>query len=226
MLNLTPPDIEAIVLSIQVATCATLLGTPLGFICAYFLVFSNVRGKSLVEGLINLPLVLPPVVVGYLLLLLLGTRGLAGSVLEFLDIRIVFTLAGAIVASTVVGFPLMVRSIKIGLESIDLATVRVSRTLGATWWDSLLTIILPLSLRAIFSGMMLMFARSLGEFGATVILAGNIPGITQTIPLAIYQYTSTPGGDRMALSLCLVSIFLSFGVLLLGEVAVKKLHTG
>ena len=224
MLNLTPPDIEAMVLSIKVATCATLLGTPLGFTCAYFLVFSNMRGKSLVEGFINLPLVLPPVVVGYLLLLVLGTRGLAGPVLEFLDIQIVFTLAGAIVASTVVGFPLMVRSIKIGLESIDISTIKVSRTLGATWWDSLLTIVLPLSLRAIFSGMMLMFARSLGEFGATVILAGNIPGITQTIPLAIYQCKSTPGGDRMALSLCLISSLLSFGVLLLGEAAVKKLH--
>ncbi len=223
MFNLTPPDIEAILLSFKVAISATVLATPFGFATAHFLVFSNMRGKSVVEGIINLPLVLPPVVIGYLLLLLLGQRGLAGPVLEFFDIRIVFTLAGAIVASTVVGFPLMVRSIKIGLESIDLSTVKVSRTLGASWWDSLLTIILPLSMRAVFAGMTLMFARSLGEFGATVILAGNIPGVTQTIPLAIYQYTSTPGGDKMALSLCFVSICLSFGALFFSEMATKRI---
>jgi molybdate transport system permease protein len=117
----------------------------------------------------------------------------------------------------VVGFPLLVRSIRTGMEDIDERYLQASRTLGARWWDTLLTIILPLSGRAVLAGMTLMFARSLGEFGATIILAGNIPGVTQTIPLAIYQYTSSPGGDGMARALCLVSIGLSFTVLLASE---------
>ncbi|MCW5200146.1 molybdate ABC transporter permease subunit, partial [Desulfobulbus sp. F1] len=175
------------------------------------------------EGLVNLPLVLPPVVTGYLLLLLFGRKGWLGQLLLHFDLRIVFTLRGAIIASAVVGFPLLVRSIRIGMEGIDRQYIQAARTLGATWWDTLYTIIIPLCSRAILAGMTLMFARSMGEFGATVILAGNIPGVTQTIPLAIYQYTSTPGGDSRALTLCLVSICLSFAVLLIGETANRNL---
>lgn len=221
MFSLTPQDTQAIILSLQVAATATLLSTPLGIAVAHLLAYSRVPGRSILEGIINLPLVLPPVVVGYLLLLTFGRNGILGPVLEVLHIRVIFTLSGAVIASAVVGFPLLVRSIRIGMESIDPSYIKVSRTLGACWWDSLLTITLPLSKRAIFSGMTLMFARSLGEFGATVILAGNIPGVTQTIPLAIYEYTSTPGGDSMALTLCLVSIILSFVVLLISEAATR-----
>ncbi|WP_163336178.1 molybdate ABC transporter permease subunit [Desulfopila sp. IMCC35008] len=222
MLTLSPQDIEAIGLSLKVAISATLISTPMGIGVAYFLVFSRMRGKSIVEGIINLPLVLPPVVVGYLLLLAFGSNGIIGKLLAGFNIRVVFSLTGAVIASAVVGFPLLVRSIRIGMEAIDPAYARVSRTLGAGWWDSFLTIILPLSLRAVLAGMTLMFARSLGEFGATVILAGNIPGVTQTIPLAIYEYTSVPGGDRMALTLCMVSIGLSFAVLLVSEAATRR----
>ncbi len=132
-------------------------------------------------------------------------------------------MTGAIIASAVVGFPLLVRSVRIGFEGIDPAYLRVSRTLGAGWWDSFISITLPLSSRAIFAGMTLMFARSLGEFGATVILAGNIPGVTQTIPLAIYEYTNSPGGDEMAMILCFVSISLSFIVLLISEGTTRTL---
>lgn len=214
---LTPDDFTAIGLSLQVATIATLLALPAGFGAAYILAFSKIRGKALLEGIINLPLVLPPVVIGYLLLLAFGNNGLLGPVFDSLGIQIVFSLKGAILASMVVGFPLLVRSIRIGLESIDKHYIWASRTLGAGWWDTLLSVILPLSYKATLAGMTLMFARSLGEFGATIILAGNIPGITQTIPLAIFQYTTTPGGDRMALHLCLVSIGLSYGVLLISE---------
>jgi molybdate transport system permease protein len=217
MLNFSAQDIHAIKLSMEVATAATLLSAPAGFLIAYILVFIKLPAKSLFEGLINLPLVLPPVVVGYLLLLLFGNAGFLGPVLASLHIRIIFTMAGAVVASAVVGFPLLVRSIRIGMEGIDIRYIQASRTLGASWWDTLLTITLPLSGKAILAGMTLMFARSLGEFGATIILAGNIPGVTQTIPLAIYDYTNTPGGDPMALSLCLVSIVLSFTVLLVSE---------
>ncbi len=223
MFSLTPDDLLAIKLSVQVAVTATIIALPAGFGAAYMLALSNIRGKAVLEGIINLPLVLPPVVTGYLLLLLLGRNGWLGKALALFDIRIIFTLRGAVIASAVVGFPLLVRSIRIGLENIDKQYIQASRTLGAHWWDTLFTITIPLCSRAILAGTTLMFARSLGEFGATIVLAGNMPGVTQTIPLAIYQYTSTPGGDRMALSLCLVSILLSFVVLLIGEAANRTL---
>ena len=224
MATLTPQDIQAIQLSVQVAATATVLSLPFGFAAAYLLVFSKIPGRAALEGIVNLPLVLPPVVVGYLLLLLFGHSGSLGPLLRFFDLRIIFTLKGAIIASAVVGFPLLVRSIRIGMEGIEEQYIQAARTLGAGWWDVLRTIILPLSGRAILAGMTLMFARSLGEFGATIILAGNIPGVTQTIPLAIYEYTNTPGGDSMALSLCLVSIALSFVVLLLSEAAARSMR--
>lgn len=223
MLNLSPDDLLAVKLSLQVAAAATLLSLPAGFAAAYLLALTEMRGKAVLEGLINLPLVLPPVVTGYLLLLLFGRNGWLGSLLRLFDIRIIFTLRGAVIASAVVGFPLLVRAIRVGMEGIDRQLMQAARTLGAGWWDTLLTVTLPLCGRAVLAGMTLMFARSLGEFGATIILAGNIPGITRTIPLAIYEYTSTPGGDRMALSLCLVSIGLSFLVLLIGEAANRSL---
>lgn len=223
MLSLSPDDLQAINLSLKVAFSATIITLPIGFAVAYMLAMTNIRGKAILEGIINLPLVLPPVVTGYLLLLLFGKNGWIGQFLHHLDIRIIFTLKAAIIASSVVGFPLLVRSIRIGLEAIDRQYIHASRTLGAKWWDTLFTITIPLCSRAILAGTTLMFARSLGEFGATIVLAGNMPGITQTIPLAIYQYTSIPGGDSMALSLCLVSIVLSFLVLLFGEAVNRKL---
>jgi molybdate transport system permease protein len=223
MLFLQPSDIQAIILSLKVACAATLLTAPLGIGVAYLLSYTRIPGKTVLEGVINLPLVLPPVVIGYLLLVLLGRHGWIGQFLDRFDIRIIFTLTGAVIASSVVGFPLLVRAIRIGMESIDASYYKAARTLGAGPWDAFLTITLPLSGKAIFAGMTLMFARSLGEFGATIILAGNIPGVTQTIPLAIYEYTSSPRGDRMALSLCLVSILLSFIVLLVSSAATRSL---
>ncbi len=223
MLSLSPDDYTAISLSVQVAVSATIVTLPIGFAVAYLLAMTDVRGKAVLEGIVNLPLVLPPVVTGYLLLLLFGRNGWLGQFLSSYGIDIIFTLRGAVIASAVVGFPLLVRSIRIGLEGIDRQYLQASRTLGAKWWDTLFTITIPLCSRAILAGMTLMFARSLGEFGATIVLAGNIPGVTQTIPLAIYQYTSIPGGDSMALSLCLVSIVLSFVVLLIGEAANRSL---
>jgi len=220
---LQPSDLDAIRLSFQVACAATVVSTPLGIGVAYVLVYTRIPGKSLIEGLTNLPLVLPPVVVGYLLLLLFGRRGWIGSWLMEHNIQVIFTLTGAIIASSVVGFPLLVRSIRLGMETIDPAYRMAARTLGSGPWDTFFTVTLPLSGKAVFVGMTLMFARSLGEFGATIILAGNIPGITQTIPLAIYEYTGTPGGDRMALSLCLVSILLSYVVLLISGAASRSL---
>ena len=223
MLSLTPEDIEAILLSLKVALTATILSLPLGFATAWLMVFRSFRGKVLLEVLVNLPLTLPPVVIGYILLLLLGRNGFLGRMLEALDIQVVFTWKAAVIASAFVGFPLLVRSIRLGMESIDRQLIEVSRSLGAHWYDTLLTVILPLSLRGIFAGSSLMFARSLGEFGATIIVAGNIPGLTQTIPLAIYDYASSPSSTMMALSLCIVAVAISVSVLFLHEMLSRNL---
>ncbi|HXE97223.1 MAG TPA: molybdate ABC transporter permease subunit [Dongiaceae bacterium] len=223
MIQLSSTDYDAIRLSLQVAIAATLLSLPFGFAVAYLITFVKFRGKVLLEVLVNLPLTLPPVVVGYLLLLLLGRHGWLGSLLNKADIRLIFTLKAAVIASAIVGFPLLVRSLRIGMEGIDPQLLNASRTLGARWHDTLLTVILPLSVPGLVAGSSLVFARSLGEFGATIIVAGNIPGITQTIPLAIYEYAASPTGETMALSLCLVSVVISLAVLFLHEMMAKKM---
>ena len=220
---LSSTDYDAIRLSVQVAIAATVLSLPFGFAAAYLITFVKFRGKVLLEVLVNLPLTLPPVVVGYFLLLLLGKQGWLGSLLNDAGIRIIFTLKAAVIASAVVGFPLLVRSLRIGMESIDPQIINASRTLGARWHDTLLTVILPLSVPGLVAGSSLMFARSLGEFGATIIVAGNIPGVTQTIPLAIYEYASSPTSEKMALTLCLISVVISMVVLLLHEMMAKKM---
>lgn len=214
---LAPTDYEAIFLSLKVGVAATLLSLPAGFATAGLLAFGKFRGKTILEIIVNLPLTLPPVVVGYLLLLLLGEKGVLAPVLHFLGIRLIFTWKAAVIASVVVGFPLMVRAIRISLEAIDPALIRVSRTLGATYRDALFSIIVPLSARGILAGSSLMFARSLGEFGATVLVAGNMPGVTQTLPLAIYEYAASPGGENAAGVLCAVSVAISVVVLFLHE---------
>jgi len=218
MPGFTPTDYSAILLSIKVATTATLISLPFGFAVAYLMTFRKFRGRVVLDVFVNLPLTLPPVVVGYLLLLLLGQQGwISRMLLQPLDIRLIFTWKAAVIATAVVGFPLMVRSIRTGMETIDLRLIQASRTLGAGWFDNLITIILPLSIRGIIAGSVLMFARGLGEFGATIIVAGNIPGVTQTIPLAIYEYVSSPRGDVMAMALCFVSITISVAVLIFHE---------
>lgn len=215
-------DLQAILLSAKVGSVATLVALPLGFAAAWLLAFGRFRGKLLLELLCNLPLTLPPVVVGYLLLLLLGVQGPLGRVLELLDIRIIFTWKAAVIASLVVGFPLLVRSIRLSMEAIDPQLLQAARSLGAKPLDLVLTMILPLSLRGILAGSSLFFARSLGEFGATIIIAGNIPGVTQTLPLAIYDYAASPSGEGTALALCIVSIVLALVVLLLHETILQR----
>ena len=218
MFEFTSAEYTAILLSLKVATIATLLSLPFGFLVAYLMTYHRFPGRVILDVLVNLPLTLPPVVIGYLLLILLGQNGFIGQyVLQPLNIKIIFTWKAAVIATSVVGFPLLVRSIRIGMETIDSGLLQTSRTLGAGRFDSMISVILPLSLRGIIAGSVLMFARGLGEFGATIIVAGNIPGITQTIPLAIYDYASSPGGDRMAIALCAVSVIISIGVLLFHE---------
>ncbi len=220
---LVPEDIAAIGLSLKVALAATALALPFGFALAWLIVFKKFRGKMVLEVLVNLPLTLPPVVIGFFLLLLLGKNGWIGKLLDASGIPIIFTWKAAVIASATVGLPLLVRSIRLGMESIDQQLIEASRSLGAAWYDTLATIILPLSMRGIMAGSSLMFARSLGEFGATIIVAGNIPGLTQTIPLAIYDYASSPSSVTMALSLCLVSVLISVVVLAAHELLSKKL---
>jgi len=224
MLSLTPEDIQAILLSLKVALTATLLSLPLGFAVAWVMVFRSFRGKVVLEVLVNLPLTLPPVVIGYFLLLLLGRNGWAGKFLDAWGIPFIFTWKAAVIASATVGFPLLVRSIRLGMESIDRQLIQASRSLGARWFDTLVTVVLPLSIRGILAGSSLMFARSLGEFGATIIVAGNIPGLTQTIPLAIYDYASSPSSTMMALSLCLVAVVISVLVLFVHEVLSRNIE--
>lgn len=214
----SPSDYLAILLSVKVASVATLLSLPFGFAIAYIMTYKKFRGMVALDVLVNLPLTLPPVVVGYLLLLLLGQNGFVGKwVLQPLGIRLIFTWKAAVIATAVVGFPLMVRSMRTGMEAIDKQLIQASRTLGAGWLDTIITVIMPLSVRGVLAGSILMFARGLGEFGATIIVAGNIPGVTQTIPLAIYEYVSSPRGDVIAMSLCLVSITISVIVLVFHE---------
>jgi molybdate transport system permease protein len=222
MVSLTQADFDAIKLSVKVAMTATLLSIPFGFVVAYVMKFSKFRAKPLLEVFINLPLTLPPVVMGYLLLLLLGKQGVLGSLLESVGISLIFTWKAAVISSAVVGFPLLVRSIRLAMDSIDLQLIHASRTLGARRLDTLCTVILPLSRPGIVAGSSLMFARSLGEFGATIIVAGNIPGVTQTIPLAIYDYAGSPGGESAALWLCAVAVAISVLVLLFHEFLISK----
>lgn len=222
MLSFAPADIDAIRLSAKVALAATIFSLPFGVAVAYVMSFHAFRGKTFVEVFLNLPLTLPPVVIGYLLLLLLGREGWLGGMLDALGVKIIFTWYAAVIASAVVGFPLLVRSIRIAMESVDTRLIQASRTLGAGWCDTLATVILPLSLRGIAAGSSLMFGRSLGEFGATIIIAGNMPGVTQTIPLAVYDYVSAPGGESSALALCLVSAGVSLLVLFFHEYLVRR----
>ena len=215
---LTPLEIEAVSLSLWVASWSTLTVLPLAIVAALILARAEFWGKSLFDGIIHLPLVLPPVVIGYLLLITLGTRGVIGSwLLENFGIRLIFTSAGASVAAGVMSFPLMVRAIRLAIEAIDGGLEDAARTLGAGPIDRFLTITLPLMLPGILSGAVMAFAASLGEFGATITFVSNIPGETRTLPLAIYTATQTPDGDLEAARLVVLSFTLSLSALILSE---------
>jgi molybdate transport system permease protein len=215
---LTPLEIEAVSLSLWVASWSTLTVLPLAIVAALILARAEFWGKSLFDGIIHLPLVLPPVVIGYLLLITLGTRGPIGSwLLENFGIRLIFTSTGASVAAGVMSFPLMVRAIRLAIEAIDGGLEAAARTLGAGPIDRFLTITLPLMLPGILSGAVMAFAASLGEFGATITFVSNIPGETRTLPLAIYTATQTPDGDLEAARLVALSFTLSLSALILSE---------
>lgn len=210
-LRFTNEELQAIGLSIRVAIICAVISLPFAVGIGWLLARKNFFGKWILDGFVQLPLVLPPVTIGYLLLLTFGTKGIIGSFLyEELGIRISFTFWAAVLASIVVSFPLVVRAIKVAIEMVDVELESAARTLGSGPWKTFFTITIPLALPGILSGFILCFARCLGEFGATITFAGNIVGETQTLPLAIYSAMETPGGDMIALRLATVSIVLSF----------------
>ncbi len=227
MWSLTPLEIEAISLSLRVAFFAVLASLPIGVFTALVLVRCDFYGKSIVNGLVHLPLILPPVVIGYLLLLLLGRRGpLGGWLFEVFDITVAFTWKGAAVASAVMAFPLMVRAIALSLEAVDRKLEQAARTLGAGPVRVFLTITLPLTTPGIITGLILAFARSLGEFGATITFVSNIPGQTRTLPLALFSLTQTPGGDAGAWRLVVISVVLAMAALMASELLARRVSSG
>ena len=219
----TAEEWEILRLSLRVAFWSVLVSLPLAVAVAYTLARSDFPGKTLFDATVHLPLVLPPVVVGYLLLLLFGRRGPVGAWLEeWFGIVFAFRWTGAALAAGIMGFPLMVRAVRLSFESIDRKLEAAASTLGAGRAGVFLTITLPLALPGIITGVLLSFARSLGEFGATITFVSNIPGETRTLPLAIYTYTQTPAGDEAALRLSLIAVLLSLAALYVSEVLVRR----
>jgi molybdate transport system permease protein len=217
-------ELNAIALSLRVAVSAMLGSLPFGLLVALVLARGRFWGKSLLDGFVHLPLVMPPVVTGYLLLLLFGRRGPLGQFFaDAFGIVFAFRWTGAALASAVMAFPLLVRAIRLSLEAVDRKLEEAAGTLGAGRLGVFLTVTLPLTLPGILAGMVLSFARSLGEFGATITFVSNIPGETQTIPSAIYTLTQVPDGEAGALRLTAVSIALSMGALLLSELLARRI---
>jgi len=215
---LTPEEIEIIVLSLKVAAASVIFSLPLAIGCAMLLARASFPGKTLLDAFVHLPLVLPPVVIGYFLLLLFGKQGAIGSLLaQWFGFSFAFRWTGAALAAAVMGFPLMMRAIRLSLEAVPPRLESAARTLGASRTRVFLTVTLPLALPGLIAGVLLAFARSLGEFGATITFVSNIPGETQTLPLAIYGLTQSPGGDAAILRLCGLSIVLSLIALAASE---------
>jgi molybdate transport system permease protein len=216
--SLSPEELTAIRLSLRVALWATACSLPFGIAVALLLARGKFPGKSLIDALVHLPLVMPPVVTGYLLLLTFGKRGLVGAWLaDNLGIVFSFRWTGAALACGIMGFPLLVRALRLSIEAVDRRVEQAASTLGAGPASVFFTVTLPLILPGVVAGMVLCFARALGEFGATITFVSNIPGETQTLPTLIYTFTQVPGGDAAALRLTGISIVISFAALLLSD---------
>jgi molybdate transport system permease protein len=221
--SLSPAETTALLLSLKVAFWSVAASLPVAVALAWVLSRLSFPGKSLLDAVVHLPLVLPPVVVGYFLLLAFGRRGPIGAFLEeYLGITFIFRWTGAALACAVMGLPLLVRAVRQSLDAVDRGLEAAAATLGASPLWVFASVTLPLILPGILTGMLLSFARSLGEFGATITFVSNIPGETQTLPLAIYAFTQVPGGDAQALRLCVLSIVLSLAALMASEVLVRR----
>ncbi|KST60375.1 molybdenum ABC transporter permease [Methylobacterium sp. GXS13] len=230
MFGLPPDAWTAVALSLRVASVATLASLLPGLAVAWLLARRRFPGRALLDGLVHLPLILPPVVTGYLLLLALGRRGFLGGALGEIGIVFSFRWTGAALACAVMGFPLMVRAMRLSIEAVDPKLEQAASTLGASPLAVFLTVTLPLSLPGCIAGAVLAFAKAMGEFGATITFVSNIPGETQTLPSAIYTLTQVPGGEGPALRLTLISVALSVTALLISEFlasrAGRRLRTG
>ena len=224
---LSPFETEALNLSLRVAFWSVLLSLPVGLLAAWALARWHFYGKTLLNGLIHLPLVLPPVVVGYGLLVLFGRRGPVGAWLyETFEITLAFTWRGAALAAAVMAFPLMVRAMRISLEAVDRKLEAAARTLGAGPLNVFFTVTLPLMAPGILAGAILAFARSLGEFGATITFVSNIPGETRTLPIALYTLIQTPDGETGALRLAVISVVVALLALAASELLARRLARG
>ena len=218
LITLTSLEKEAVRLSLWVAFWAVLCSLPPGIFLAWILARKKFIGKALLDGLTHLPLVLPPVVTGYLLLLLLGRKGVIGAWLyQNLGVSFAFNWKGAALASAIVAFPLLVRAVRLSIELVDTGLEEAARTLGAGPVRTFFTITIPLITPGIITGVILAFARSLSEFGATITFVSNIPGQTRTLPLALYTLTQVPDGEAGALRLCVISIIIAFIALIMSE---------
>ena len=225
-LVLSAEEWEAVRLTLAVAARAVGFGLPVAIMTAWMLARYRFPGRPLLNALVHLPMVLPPVVTGWLLLILFGIRGPVGAILDhWFGIRLVFTTAGASLACAVMTFPIMVRSVRLSLDAVDPAMEQAARTLGAGWFDRLINITLPLASPGILVGAIVAYATCLGEFGAVITFAANIPGQTQTLPLAIYAALQQPGGEAKAAELSMVSLMLALSGLLLSEWIGKRLNT-
>lgn len=220
--QLTEIEIEALKLSIWVSSWAVALSLPAGIFAAWILARKNFPGKNLLDGIVHLPLVIPPVVTGYLLLVLLGRNGAVGSMLyEYFGLVLTFDWKGAVIAAAVMSFPLLVRAVRLSLEGVDRGLESAARTLGAGPVRVFFTVTLPLTVPGIITGLILAFARSLGEFGATITFVSNIRGQTQTLPLALYTFTQVPDGEIGAMRLCILSILIAMAALVCSEVTAR-----
>lgn len=219
---LGPEEWQAVFLSLRVSFWATFWALPLAILVAYALARWEFPGKQLINGLVHLPLIMPPVVTGYLLLLTFGTQGPVGSVLQELGIVFAFRWTGAALAAAIMGFPLMVRAIRLSVEGVDPRLEQAAATLGASRPWVFVTVTLPLILPGLIAGAILAFAKAMGEFGATITFVSNIPGQTQTLPSAIYAFLQTPGGESAAMRLVLISILIAMMALLASEMLARK----
>ena len=223
MFEISPAEWTAILLSLRVAVVATLVATPFGIALAWLLARHDFWGKSFLDAVVHLPLVLPPVVTGYLLLLTFGRKGLVGGFLaDTLGIVFAFRWTGAALACGLMSFPLLVRPMRLSIEAIDRKLEQAAETLGAAPAWVFLTITLPLTLPGIIAGMVLCFAKAMGEFGATITFVSNIPGETQTLPSAIYTFTQVPGGETGALRLTAISIAIAMIALIASELLARR----
>ena len=222
-LHLTEVEVEALRLSLWVSAWSVAASLPFGILAAWVLARLNFPGKNLLDGALHLPLVLPPVVTGYLLLVMLGRNGIVGGALyQYLGVVLAFNWKGAVLAAAVMSFPLLVRAVRLSLEGVDPGLEAAARTLGAGPLRVFFTVTLPLMTPGIITGLILAFARSLGEFGATITFVSNIRGQTQTLPLALYTLTQVPGGEVGAMRLCILAVVIAMAALVCSEILARR----